>query len=393
MADRWFEWETPWRTFTHDGRPFRMKIEYGLDSVNMPPMFHFSDRVEEKLRNNRWNGRSIPPGGPDPAELFPELGFLKIWHWFQGSPVPQYLDNARFFLDGRNFRAFLEKIHFGALPDDDASLYEGKRWEDIRPILEARHPRLLEAFSADYARLPIQVEGSGQQETLRLLPPGVRRVIKEYAARIQAVAPGTILWDQILGCGHYGCVVPIEGTDQVLKVSTDATEGPVVAAILASGLDKELEGLIQWGSVWEISEYEGRGARARAYVIIRQAVKPLQRDDIDFGLRWVPELSKYNEAMRRVRTLKRPYMIEQAREQADEALQGLYSFNETYYVAEAIDTLRKANILLSDVHAMNLGAGPNSRTVTWADGEQGQALLIFDPGHSSAPPVEVPELP
>ena len=97
--------------------------------------------------------------------------------------------------------------------------------------------------------------------------------------------------------------------------------------------------------------------------------------------------------MRRVRTLKRPYMIEQEQEKADEALERLSHWAETWFVTEAIWALREEDILLSDVHAMNLGFTAESQMVAWADGVRRPALLIFDPGHSSAPQVEVPRLP
>jgi len=277
LAERWHEWETPWRTFTLEGRPFRMKIEYGFDQVNTPPVFHFNDVVEEKLRNNRWHRASGHYEFPSEDEIFPELRFVGRWEGFRQSPEPLYLEDARYWWEYANGvrkrgqydepkieekagERFERKIFFGALPGDDVGPANPDSWESVEEWILARHPRLLEAFERDYARMPVELEGTGQQETLRLLPPGVRRVIKGYADCIQAVVSGRILWDQILGCGHFGCVVPIEGSDQVLKITTDATEGPVVQAIINTGLDKELAGLVRYQDVWQIPGYEGRGA-------------------------------------------------------------------------------------------------------------------------------------
>lgn len=370
-------------------------------------MFHFHDEIEEKLRNNRWHGAGHRENFPTEAEIFPELEFARRWRDFRQSPDPLYLDDARYWWEyargimkpsqydppGMKDRApdhFAKRIYFGALPGDDIGPADAN-WEAVRAWLLERHARLLLAFERDYARMPVHLEGTGQQETLRLLPPGVRRVIKGYADRIQAVVQGRILWDQILGCGHFGCVVPIEGSNQVLKVTTDATEGPVVQAIINTGLDKELAGLVRYHEIWQIPGYEGRGARSSAYAIVRDGITPMS--DADIGFRWIDVLHNYNVAARRELDFKREHMVKMAREQAEEALAHLYNWNETYFVAEAIEYLRQEGIILSDVHFRNLGMGQKSPDVSWADGKRRPALLIFDPGHSRAPQTEVKLLP
>ncbi len=410
---RWHEWVTPWRTFEDDDRRFRMRIEYGFDNVNKPPIFHFHDRIEEKLGNNRWSD-SGRRGTASALQIFPELSRAAFWKDFWPGEELSYLEDARYWWEyAHGLRKpgeydkpdavakagphFERKIYLGALPED-AEVYPGikDQWPLLEEWLVDRHPRLLEAFQKDYELFPIPLEGTGQQETLRLLPPGVRRVIKEHSERIQEAVDGKILWSTILGCGHYGCVMPIEGKDRVLKITSDATEGPVVQAIMNTGLDKSLAGLIAWRQVWQIPDYVGRGARKSAYAIVRDEVKPLGEEDINIafqGFSWMEALHEYNVAAQRELELKREHMIRMAREQAEAALQKLYNWNETEFVAEAIEILRGDGIVLSDVHWKNLGFGRKSNEVLWADGKRRPALLIFDPGHSQAPPTEVAVLP
>lgn len=411
---RWHEWETPWRTFERDGLRIRMRIEYGLDDVNKPPVFHFHDQVEEKLGNNRWRDGSRL-GTLSALEIFPELSRAAFWNDFRPGEEPFYLADARYWWEyAHGLREpgvydydkeavtaeagprFERKIYLGALPEDSEVYPRIKdQWPLLEEWLKDRHPRLLKAFQKDYELLPIELEGKGQQETLRLLPPGVRRVIKEHSERIQEAVDGKILWNTILGCGHYGCVMPIEGQDRVLKVTSDATEGPVVQAIMNTGIDKSLAGLIAWRQVWQIPEYQGRGARKNAYAIVRDEVEPFNPDNLNqFSFpAWFDILHDYNQAARRQRQLKRGHMVQTAADQAEAALQKLYRFNETEFVAEAIEMLRGDGILLSDVHAANLGFGKKSPVVLWSDGKRRPALLIFDPGHSLAPPTEVAVLP
>jgi hypothetical protein len=388
-----------------------MKVEYGLDKVNNPPVFHFYERVEEKLRNNRWHDGGRPSRFPAPGEIFPELVFAEKWKDFRPSEELLYLDDAQYWweyahglrkpgqydepgIEAKAADRFARKVFLGAVAGDAVGPTDPDHWQSVQAWLEKRHPELLQAFERDHARMPVVLEGSGQQDTLRLLPPGVRRVIKGHADRIQAVVEGRILWDQILGCGHFGCVVPIEGTGRVLKVTTDKTEGPVVQAIMNTGLDKKLDGLIEWHDVWQIPDYEGRGARSSAFAIVRDEVVPYQNQDIlPSRNHWIEALRDYNDASRRAGQLKKEYLVRKSEEKAEEALEKLFNWSEIYFVAEAIQLLREEGIVLADVHHQNLGSAEKSPEVTWADRVVRPGLLIFDPGHSQAPPTEVRVLP
>lgn len=237
-------------------------------------------------------------------------------------------------------------------------------------------------------------------------PKGIKLVLERHADRIYAAVDeagfGFVDFDNLLGCGSFGCVYPIRsgtGFDDklVCKISVDETEGPVVRAIMATGLDKRLAGLCRWEAIWKvpIPIYES-GPRRTAWIIVREAVTPYW--DSDFfrvGARWAAALRSYNDAARIVVKSKRPQ--QRARENADIALGQLSISEETYFVAEAIEELQRRDIMLADVHMGNLGVRTNEterlQIVRWEDGIDRPPLLIFDPGHSSYPEgVVVPEL-
>jgi hypothetical protein len=248
-------------------------------------------------------------------------------------------------------------------------------------------------------------------------PKGVRKVVEEYADRIERKTGVQVLWDKPYGCGSFGCVFPLDDINdrRVLKISADPTEGPVVAAIMKTGLDKRLAGLARWFGVWRIPTPIQEGPRGTGWVILRENVYPFDREGIEFERipPWLKDLGGYNlnrhKAIRlglydpeigpqlNARTKNR---AEQYDEEAQGHLGQLYNYEETYYVAEAIEELARNDIVLADVHHGNLGfrkydwddeESQGTGTVFWYDKKDRQSLLIFDPGHSSAPkgiPIE-----
>lgn len=251
------------------------------------------------------------------------------------------------------------------------------------------------------------------------LARGLKKIVKMYGERILAATGGWVDWENPLGCGHYGCVwelwsqdpnydeVPnlARPTGRVLKISVDPTEGPVVAAIMKTGQDKRLDGLVRWEGVWRIPSYIGSAAgRDKGWVIIREEVKPFNsfrsghfRSSGDI-YPWLRYLDKYNASIRRFLDLKTQALKNQEFAAAEEALKALSRFEETYYVSHAIYALILEGITLADIHEANLGGRVNPTEeqpvleARWADQSERPPLLIYDPGHSEAPPTEVPDL-
>ncbi len=226
-------------------------------------------------------------------------------------------------------------------------------------------------------------------------PRGVRGAVEKYADRIEQAVKLDVDWDNPLGCGSFGCVFPTSEQGKVLKISSDPTEGPVVKAVMDTKLDKRSEGLGRWYGVWRIPEaINAAGPRSTGWVILREDVKPFDAmKDLGFATpRWLMALREYNAHARKSIDLKTEYRREHEWEGAQEKIGTLFNYEETYYVAEAIEELNRSGIRLADVHHGNLGfrifptEDQPTTEVRWFDNKNRPPLLIFDLGHSSAPP-------
>lgn len=239
-------------------------------------------------------------------------------------------------------------------------------------------------------------------------PKGIRKVLDLYKDKIEAVAGGWVDWENPVGCGVFGCVFHVWTkdpgydepgsqaliTDRVLKISTDPTEGPVVSAIMKTGLDKRLDGLARWYGIWRIPEPIQFGPRGTGWVILREEVKPFNGiRDFSWSSKeeWADQLRFYNGYAHKSIEAKTERNETKNWEKAEDALAKLYNEPGTYYVAEAIDALKREGITLADVHHGNLGfrIHPTEeqplQEAFWNDQKERPPLLIFDPGHSSAP--------
>jgi len=241
-------------------------------------------------------------------------------------------------------------------------------------------------------------------------PNGIRKIIDRYREKIEAVSGGHVDWQNPLGCGSYGCVFPLwdrdpgfdqvpnlaRPLDRVLKISTDPTEGPVVSAIMKTKLDKRLNGLARWYGVWRIPEPIQKGPRGTGWVIVREEVKPFKYNDFaswdqTHANTWIDELRRYNKYTRQELQAKTERGKEKNFDEAQQAVGQLYNNHGTYYIAEAIELLRREGIILADVHQGNLGTRIHAtedqplEQAWWEDQKERPPLLIFDPGHSSAP--------
>jgi len=262
-------------------------------------------------------------------------------------------------------------------------------------------------------------------------PKGIRRVVEEYGHRIQIAIDREVRWDSPLGCGSFGCVFPLVADPRrVLKLSTDATEGPVVKAIMETGLDKRLHGLARWDAIWRVPVEIQSGPRGTCWVILREDVLPYLADKFNityhleqsvFSRRetWAVDLRQYNLNARDAIRYKTAHKKQHSKEIAEEHLGQLFERQETYYLAEAIDELARHDIYIADVHQGNIGgrihsweydipSGQPVHLVDWTLYSQGKnpegksvwipryvkapSLLMFDPGHSSAPKGEIPRL-
>jgi len=221
-------------------------------------------------------------------------------------------------------------------------------------------------------------------------PKGIRNAVDKYADRIEKAVRLSVQWDKPLGAGSFGVVFPTSDPEKVLKISSDPTEGPVVKAVMDTKLDRRLDGLGRWYGVWRLPEPINEGNRATGWVILREDVKPFDMMSVGFPV-WFNYLQNYNKHARKSIDLKTAWKKEREWEEAQVEIGHLYNFEETYYVAEAIEQLNRDGIRLADVHAGNLGHRLHAteeqpgQTAYWYDKKERSSLLIFDLGHSSAP--------
>lgn len=227
-------------------------------------------------------------------------------------------------------------------------------------------------------------------------PKGIRGIVDQYAGRIEQAVQKEVLWDSPLGCGSFGCVFPVETEGQVLKISTDPTEGPVVKALMDTGLDKRLNGLARWYGIWRIPGAIQEGPRSTGWVILREEVSPFDPRKISENWwslfqRWFEDLRHYNEHARKSIDIKSKTRSDREWQEARASIGELYGYEETYFIAEAIEELTFNGIRLADIHDANLGFRiyPTEeqpiQEAYWADKQNRPPLLIFDLGHSSAP--------
>jgi hypothetical protein len=167
--------KTEWREF-HADRIYRIRAEYGADEQfaarhNQAPHFTITGETQEQ-RHGRWADDSGGCIHDQIATHFPELAPLIKWHLFSVGKGPMhYIANAIYWWEHamgvRTFQYphewqkygspheagiahFKSTIVFGALPDDVLP-HEGTAPNKVREWLEARLPRLLEAFEKETA--------------------------------------------------------------------------------------------------------------------------------------------------------------------------------------------------------------------------------------------------
>jgi hypothetical protein len=246
-------------------------------------------------------------------------------------------------------------------------------------------------------------------------PSGVAKVLREHrAGLLRVIQPIGAGLGRRLGCGTFGCVWEILHADltpsrHVCKISMDPTEGPVTQAILDTGLDKQLDGLVRFLGVWRVPGAYGRSGTA--WVIVRENIAPAQYlrwdapvpyigpghpDRADFQI-WrkeedelVEALLSYNLAARDVIRLKSGGRQVAANQARLRAISMLYGTHQGYELAWAVESLQEAGITLADIHTGNLGHRihdwPPEQYVGEPYGEVAgfpiRPLVIFDPGHS-----------
>lgn len=154
---------------------------------------------------------------------------------------------------------------------------------------------------------------------------------------------------QALGTGAYGAVYPTLHPGWVVKITEDASEGPLWQALMRDAMLAALPGFVAVGGVWRIRPQEAE------YAILRERVSvgtPLKFHQIEL-LATVKGHAEKEEGKKWRSALKRLAKDAELRDVAE----ALHAFHE------------RTGAMLEDIHVGNLGVREGSRS-----------FVIFDVG-------------
>lgn len=286
--------------------------------------------------------------------------------------------------------------------------------------------------------------------------PWVDRLFQKFLERIARAAPGPKevpllrpatkkLSVQEYGCGHYGCAIPTDDSEVVIKVTTDATEAAF--AVIAMRQGEQPEGIVRYTGAYAVDfKLKGKPAfvlwRQAAFKVGAHAVFYAGRDDYekDKLRRFANNLTQYRGIASDVRTAvlktapRRPPVdweqrgrweflseVATAKERAEELIEDSSEIGMVSHIPHgpmrvalelralelleeemqntagsdlvgyAVAHYRDIGLLLADTHLNNLGHRAENDTPL-------RGIIVIDPGHAVAlvekwQSVEIPDLP
>lgn len=265
-------------------------------------------------------------------------------------------------------------------------------------------------------------------------------MLMQHASMLGHAAGGEL--GQLLGCGHWGCVIDMPNTPWVLKLTQDPTEAHIWSKILELMEEERYgeDGFPRFKKLFRLEPgipYGKRGRTKIAYGIVREKVAPVFRDGpygvelTDFtkqylGLSHLTTKVPVKGSPQHWQEVPAPVMYERLRNKAitgldertqikvDEFVENieaikkyrsealLYHKGEGFLsrderksrleqivyrmggpiggpLGESLNMLLSNDVVLNDVHVFNLGW----RFLPDVGGQEGYTcLVIFDPGHT-----------
>jgi hypothetical protein len=232
--------------------------------------------------------------------------------------------------------------------------------------------------------------------------------------------------EDYIGCGTWGCVYPLDTTDRwVLKLTTDPTEGPIVAHIMKHRHLRTHPGIVYYGALWQLEDSisirddDDEFVDLPIYIILREftAVWPhawpwneeheTQMNEFSMALDNVLDnayvLLDLRDELQELegkgkRTARYKALVGESAETEEDVLDALDDFQRTTF-GSAIASFMRAmylqhNILLGDVHFQNVGLRVDDlRNIDKGASVPGAYLSIIDPGHSQVEATTIPVLP
>ena len=250
------------------------------------------------------------------------------------------------------------------------------------------------------------------------IPKGMRPIIEAYGEPIARLAssvihevtgePMDVQWTprtEPLGAGSWGVVYPTHDQRFIVKVTSDPTEGPIVAKIMSEPQLHNHMGIIHYFALRQVPErtagvmaWGRRGKSYPVYVIVAERLKDvggLSRAYVAWGSqtqdsRLARQLAKVkNAATLLVKEKQRKRPVQRFIDEKDELYMEAVGQIDDGPLADFFFQFRDAtgDGVLADVHLNNLG----KRAVNWEEVTNGKVPLggadwhwvISDPGHSS----------
>lgn len=265
------------------------------------------------------------------------------------------------------------------------------------------------------------------------------RTVLEHQSSLEHAAGGRL--GEVLGCGHWGCVLDMPRTPWVLKLTVDPTEAHIWSKILSLMEDERYgeDGFPRFKKLFKLEPgipYGTRGRKRIAYGIVREKVMPTFRYERKWGSLYLTDASKQvlgldklelpvpgkkrGEVVRIPRPISYRDLLSVPILQGSEhkvesfvsnieALTRYREFARDYHEAryseygrtnwlrlcereankmngpiggplgESLLMLASNNVVLNDVHQLNIGW----RFLPEVEGIEGYpCLVVFDPGHT-----------
>jgi len=211
--------------------------------------------------------------------------------------------------------------------------------------------------------------------------------------------------DRPYGCGSYGCVYATSDPKWVIKVSSDPSEGPLMATVIglraeAGGGDGYGPSKILPGIVFVQQIFQTGPDDDPVFVIVRENVRPWHSKDVAkldlfYGHRWKTREKGGNTAL----AIAQAYAVDFYAKRGEAAVTNAavkyaewldVARDQLPLVAEAMMDLLRAGIVLADVHEWNLGYAQ----VDWGpEFRKPGRVIIHDLGLSQTPyRVTIPKL-
>lgn len=232
------------------------------------------------------------------------------------------------------------------------------------------------------------------------------KTLLDHKSPLERAAGGEL--GQVLGCGHWGCVVDILDSPYVLKLTVDPTEAHVWAKI-QSLIEEERygdDGFPRLKNIFELQPgipYGRKGRMHKAFGIVREKVAPCfdsKGNESAFTKQYVQSRNNGYRDFRENIDLLLHYRTlagfwhrdpHHRRDNLDRRIeQVLYRMGGPVGgpLGESLQMLLSNDVVLNDVHLGNIGW----RVLNEVEGVEGYTcLVIFDPGHTPTDKRQLPK--